>query len=211
MFYCSDFCRIPIIDYHRHCGNCSYDICLRCCQDVRKASKEVSRNIQSNGGNEDSDSTLEKLSKQKMRLSNKLCDWKANSDGSVPCPPKEHGGCGHSPLMLKRIFKMNWVAKLVKNVDEMVSGCKMYENTLPKIDGFCQDIKNQGISEFRRNWVNGEPVIIKDICDESSMLGWDPMVMWKGIQDTNDEKMKDDNRTVKAVDCLHRSEVAFPF
>nr|KAJ0198003.1 hypothetical protein LSAT_V11C700350520 [Lactuca sativa] len=204
---CCDFCRIPIIDYHRHCGNCSYDICLRCCQDVRKASKEVSRNIQSNGGNEDSDSTLEKLSKQKMRLSNKLCDWKANSDGSVPCPPKEHGGCGHSPLMLKRIFKMNWVAKLVKNVDEMVSGCKMYENTLPKIDGFCQDIKNQGISEFRRNWVNGEPVIIKDICDESSMLGWDPMVMWKGIQDTNDEKMKDDNRTVKAVDCLHRSEI----
>ncbi|KVH89577.1 JmjC domain-containing protein [Cynara cardunculus var. scolymus] len=230
-----DFCRIPIIDYHRHCEKCSYDICLRCCQDVRKASKdggeaEVSRNL-TDGRNEDTDplAKQEKPLKPKMRLSNKLCDWKANTDGSVPCPPKEHGGCGNSPLMLKRIFKMNWVAKLVKNVDEMVSGCKMYDFNPPKIDGvsstLCQsegrennndnfvyapssqDIKSEGINEFRKHWIKGEPVIVREVCDESSMLGWDPMVMWKGIQETTDERMKDDNRAVKAIDCLDRSEI----
>ncbi|KAI3710317.1 hypothetical protein L2E82_40095 [Cichorium intybus] len=194
---CCDFCRIPIIDYHRHCGNCSYDICLKCCQDVRKVTKDRE--------NEDTDFTLanlEKPLKQNLKLSSKLCDWKANNDGSVPCPPQQHGGCGNSPLILRRIFKMNWVAKLVKNVDEMVSGCQIYDIAPSKIDGFCQDI-----SDFKKHWVEGEPVIIKDVCDESSMLGWDPMVMWKGIQETNDEKMKDDNRTVKAIDCFDRSEI----
>lgn len=194
---CCDFCRIPIIDYHRHCGNCSYDICLKCCQDVRKVTKDRE--------NDDTDFTLanlEKPLKQNLKLSSKLCDWKANNDGSVPCPPQQHGGCGNSPLILRRIFKMNWVAKLVKNVDEMVSGCQIYDIAPSKIDGFCQDI-----SDFKKHWVEGEPVIIKDVCDESSMLGWDPMVMWKGIQETNDEKMKDDNRTVKAIDCFDRSEI----
>lgn len=194
---CCDFCRIPIIDYHRHCGNCSYDICLKCCQDVRKVTKDRE--------NDDTDFTLanlEKPLKQNLKLSSKLCDWKANNDGSVPCPPQQHGGCGNSPLILRRIFKMNWVAKLVKNVDEMVSGCQIYDIAPSKIDGFCQDI-----SDFKKHWVEGEPVIIKGVCDESSMLGWDPMVMWKGIQETNDEKMKDDNRTVKAIDCFDRSEI----
>ncbi|GJY95715.1 lysine-specific demethylase JMJ25 isoform X1 [Tanacetum coccineum] len=232
---CCDFCRIPIIDYHRHCGNCSYDICIRCCQDVRKASigrggAEVSK-MQTDGRNEDTD-TLEnqdKPLKQALRLSDKLCDWKANIDGSVPCPPKEHGGCGNSALMLKRIFKMNWVAKLVKNADEMASGCKMYDIDLSRIeelssrlcqyagrensdDNFlyapsCYDIKGEGITEFRKQWMKGVPVIVKEVCDESSMLGWDPMVMWKGIRETTNERMKDDNRVVKAIDCFDRSEV----
>nr|XP_043620660.1 lysine-specific demethylase JMJ25 [Erigeron canadensis]XP_043620661.1 lysine-specific demethylase JMJ25 [Erigeron canadensis] len=232
---CCDFCRIPIIDYHRHCEQCSYDICLRCCQDARKTSKdggeaEVS-SMQTDVCNEDT-ITLEKQDKplkQRMRLSDKLCDWKANNDGSVPCPPKKHGGCGTSPLVLKRIFKMNWVAKLVKNVDEMVSGCKLFDINPPKIDGLsrrfcqfaerensddnflytlsCEDIKSEGIDEFRKQWTKGQPVIVRGVCDESSMLGWDPMVMWKGIQETTDERKKGDIRVVKAIDCFDRSEM----
>ncbi|KAJ6775472.1 JMJC DOMAIN-CONTAINING HISTONE DEMETHYLATION PROTEIN [Salix purpurea] len=33
------------------------------------------------------------------------------------------------------------------------------------------------------------------------------MAIWRGIHETSDEKTKDENRTVKAIDCLHRSEV----
>ncbi|KAI3800363.1 hypothetical protein L1987_28453 [Smallanthus sonchifolius] len=214
---CCDFCKIPIIDYHRHCVKCSYDICLRCCQDVRKASKDGGEPDMSRIQDEDKNilENQEKPLRQRMRLSSKLCDWKANTDGSVPCPPKQHGGCGNSPLILKRIFKMNWVAKLVKNVGEMVSGCKMYDISSTNIDGSsnflyvpsCDDIKSEGICEFRKHWIKGEPVIVKGVCDESSMLGWDPMVMWKGIQETSDERMKEDNRIVKAVDCFDRSEI----
>ncbi|KAK9056327.1 hypothetical protein SSX86_027417 [Deinandra increscens subsp. villosa] len=213
---CCDFCRIPIIDYHRHCVKCSYDICLKCCQDVRKSSKDGCEPDMNRIQNEDNNilEHQETPLPQRMRLSDKLIDWKANPDGSVPCPPKQHGGCGNSPLMLKRIFKMNWVAKLVKNVDEMVSGCKMHDISLTDIDGLsnlyapsCEDIKSEGISEFRKHWIKGEPVIVKGVCDQSSMLGWDPMVMWKGIQETTEERMKEDNRIVKAVDCFDRSEI----
>ncbi|KAJ9553144.1 LOW QUALITY PROTEIN: hypothetical protein OSB04_017189 [Centaurea solstitialis] len=40
--------------------------------------------------------------------------WRANSDGSVPCPPKARGGCGIGMLELRRIFEANWVEELVE-------------------------------------------------------------------------------------------------
>ncbi|KAL4568324.1 hypothetical protein LXL04_023933 [Taraxacum kok-saghyz] len=199
---------LPVIK-QIHFEQCSELELERKLRDVRKAL----RDSKTDGGQEKDTNTPEKhdnLLAQKTRLlSNKLCDWKANNDGSIPCPPKEHGGCGNpnSPLILKRIFQMNWVAKLVKNVDEMVmvSGCKNYEivpeNGLMS-GGLCLDVKSEGIGGFKKNWVKGQPVVVEGVCDESSMLGWDPMVMWKGIQETNDENMKDDNRTMKAIDSI---------
>ncbi|KAI5587268.1 E3 ubiquitin-protein ligase JMJ24 isoform X4 [Populus trichocarpa] len=233
---CCNICRIPIIDYHRHCANCSYDLCLHCCQDLRGASKhgvgtevnenQIDRRIQD-------EETLSKFvidSRGRINLSDKYQGWKANNDGSIPCPPKEHGGCNYSSLNLSCIFKMNWVAKLVKNVEEMVSGCKVYDADTPQKSGLsdstlCQhahrddsddnflycplseDIKVDGINKFRKHWVRGEPVIVKQVFDSSSISSWDPMAIWKGIRETSDEKIKDENRTVKAIDCLHWSEV----
>uniref|UniRef100_A0A6N2KV90 JmjC domain-containing protein n=1 Tax=Salix viminalis TaxID=40686 RepID=A0A6N2KV90_SALVM len=233
---CCNICRIPIIDYHRHCANCSYDLCLHCCQDLRAASKsgvgtevnenQIDRRIQDR-------ETLSKLvieSQGRINLSDKYQGWKANSDGSIPCPPKEHGGCNHSSLNLSCIFKMNWVAKLVRNVEEMVSGCKVYDADTPQKSGLsdatlCQyahrddsddnflycplseDVKADGINKFRKHWVRGEPVVVKQVFDSSSISSWDPMAIWRGIRETSDEKTKDENRTVKAIDCLHRSEV----
>ena len=228
--------RMPIIDTHRHCANCSYDLCLSCCQDLRESSLhgvkgEVVNQISGRSNNRETAFEQVKLSKPRFDLSDKFSDWKASNDGSIQCPPKEYGGCGCLSLTLKRIFKMNWVAKLVKNVEEMVSGCKVYDVDSPQQTGldsllcqyahresgndnflYCpslQVIKINGIADFRKHWIGGEPVVVKEICDSSSSLNWDPMVIWKGIRETAEEKMKDDNRIVKAVDCLDLSEVAF--
>lgn len=123
---------------------------------------------------------------------------------------------------------MNWVAKLVKNVEEMVSGCKVcdsgdLENTSERMlfqaahrengdDNFLyhpssEDIRSEGIEDFRKQWSRGKPVIIKDIYDVSSMSNWDPIEIWRGVRETTEEKTKDDNRTVKAIDCFDWSEV----
>lgn len=230
VFSCSNFCRIPIIDYHRHCANCTYDLCLNCSRDLREDGE-----VEDNEGNEKFQETKTiveqlKVPRIKLNFSEKCPDWKANSDGSIPCPPKEYGGCGYSTLNLSRIFKMNWVAKLVKNVEEMVSGCRV-DNTggLDKTasndakhcqcahrenDGdnclYCpasQDIKSDGIDEFRKHWARGEPIIIKHVFDSSSVSNWDPLAIWRGIRETADERLKDENRTVKAITCLDRSEV----
>ncbi|KAI9383008.1 hypothetical protein POPTR_013G019000v4 [Populus trichocarpa] len=233
---CCNICRIPIIDYHRHCANCSYDLCLHCCQDLRGASKhgvenEVDDN-QIDGRSQDNETPLEPVREPQVRLklSDKYQGWKANNDGSIPCPPKEHGGCNYSSLNLSRIFKMNWAAKLVKNVEEMVSGCKVYDAGTPQKSGLndstlCQyahredsddnflycplseDVKADGINKFRKHWVRGEPVIVKQVFDSSSISSWDPMAIWRGIRETSDEKKKGENRMVKAIDCLHWSEV----
>ncbi|GAV86982.1 JmjC domain-containing protein/WRC domain-containing protein/zf-4CXXC_R1 domain-containing protein [Cephalotus follicularis] len=232
---CCNICRIPIIDYHRHCANCSYDMCLTCCWDLRGAvignvRGEVAEN-ETGGRSQDKETALEKMEvfKRKLCLSEKFPGWKANRDGSIPCPPKEYGGCSYSSLKLGRIFKMNWVAKLVKNVEEMVNGCKINDAGIsqktglndPRLCQFAQreasddnflycpsseDIRTEGISDFRKHWARGEPVIVKQVCDSSSMSSWDPMVIWRGIGETADEKMKDEDRIVKAVDCLNWSE-----
>ncbi|KAH0719323.1 hypothetical protein KY285_015354 [Solanum tuberosum] len=229
---CCNFCRIPIVDYHRHCSNCSYDLCLSCCKDLRDATKLVQddRGKQFLGRADCRETTSKevKLSNIHLNILSKLSDWKADGNGSIPCPPKQYGGCSSSVLSLKRIFKMNWVAKLVKNVEEMVSGCKVcdsgdLENTSEgklfqaahRENGddnvlyhpLSEDIRSEGIEDFRKQWSRGKPVIIKDIYDVSSMSNWDPIEIWRGVRETTEEKTKDDNRTVKAIDCFDGSEI----
>ncbi|KAG8365491.1 hypothetical protein BUALT_Bualt18G0110300 [Buddleja alternifolia] len=212
----SDSCRIPIIDYHRHCTNCSYDLCLRCCKDIREASNPSVKEEN-------------QIANVELNLLKMFGDWTANSEGSVPCPPKEYGGCGSSLLTLKRIFKMNWVAKLVKTVEEMVMGCKISNSCNPEETGVnnrlfqaanretdsdaflyyssSEDVKNEGVKDFRMHWNRGKPIIIKEVCDASAMTIWDPMVIWRGIKETTEEKKKDPNRNVKAVNCTDGTEV----
>ncbi|XP_073302831.1 E3 ubiquitin-protein ligase JMJ24-like isoform X1 [Primulina huaijiensis] len=231
---CCNSCRMLIIDYHRHCIKCSYDLCLNCCKDIRKAS-DPSEKLEMNEITGESDDQVEvmisghiKLSDVKLNLFRRYPDWKANADGSILCPKKEYGGCGSYLLTLKRIFKMNWVAKLVKNVEEMVDGCKVRNSDSLEKTGFdlrlcqaanrekddnllyhpsSQDIKNEGIGDFRMHWNKGKPVIIKEICDTSAMSSWDPMVIWEGIKKMNEEKTKDADRVVKAVDYFDWTEI----
>ncbi|GMN43873.1 hypothetical protein TIFTF001_013066 [Ficus carica] len=229
---CCNFCRVPIIDYHRHCANCMYDLCLSCSRDLRKATMPCVNGVVGAIGGVQEKETVEQLKtpRGKINFSDKFPHWKANGDGSIPCPPREYGGCGYVSLNLSRIFKMNWVAKLVKNVEEMVSGCRVYgDGSLEKLqlndhrhcqyahredgDGnflYCptsEEIKSRGIGDFRKHWARGEPIIVKQVFDSSSVSSWDPMVMWRGIQETSDEKLKDESRIVKAIDCFDWSEV----
>ncbi|XP_062084782.1 E3 ubiquitin-protein ligase JMJ24 [Humulus lupulus] len=230
---CCNFCRIPIIDYHRHCANCSYDLCLSCSRDLREASVACINGVADSKigrEGEDKESVVEQVPRVKLNFSDKFPEWKANSDSSIPCPPKEYGGCGYSSLNLSRIFKMNWVAKLVKNVEEMVSGCRVngdanmekivfndprhcqYANREVGDDNFLycpmsEDIKSGGIGDFRKHWARGEPIIVNQVFDSSYSSSWDPMVIWRGIQETRDDNFKDENRMVKATDCFDWSEI----
>lgn len=229
--HCSDFCRVPIIDYHLHCTTCSYDLCLSCCKDIRRASKpsvnEELDDISLATNNSDKEPKSARLTR--LNFIEKFSSWKADHDGSIQCPPKENGGCGSCILTLKRIFKMNWVAKLVKNVEEMVNGCKINNcgdseetggslnllqaaNRENDSDNFLynpssEDLKSEGIKNFRMQWSKRKPVIVKEVFDDSAMTMWDPMTIWKGIKETAEEKSKDAKRVLKAVDCTDGTEV----
>lgn len=54
-----------------------------------------------------------------VNMSCKFPDWRAKTDGSIPCPPKERGGCGAGVLALRRIFEANWVENLIKSAEDL--------------------------------------------------------------------------------------------
>ncbi|KAJ0235949.1 hypothetical protein HA466_0259740 [Hirschfeldia incana] len=218
---CCNVCQIPVVDYYRRCSNCSFDLCLRCCQDLRaESSVEI-------GGTSQTIGERTGVPKLKLNFSSKFPEWEANSDGSVPCPPKEYGGCGSKSLNLARIFKMNWVAKLVKNAEEMVNGCKVSEICCPELcdSRFCklsergesgdsfvyspslETVKSDGVATFEKQWSEGRLVIVKRVLDESSFSSWDPETIWRDIEENSDERLKEHDPFLKAIDCLDGSEV----
>lgn len=258
---CCDFCKVPVFDYHRHCPRCLYDLCLDCCRDIRRSQTNVVRGeyAESKGHvverNKDSASNRARLEPSAASVNDKLFPqpidandigirslfptWRVNNDGSITCGPHEAGGCGSSKLVLRRIFKINWIGKLVKSSQEMVNGCKAHDlengcsscNASRRLDSIgrrnfglskCSDsdgidgnsvyssvlenLKYEGIVHFRKHWINGEPVIIRNAFEPSLSSSWDPLSIWRGIQEIMDEKM-DENVIVKAVDCSNQSEV----
>ncbi|PAN49698.1 hypothetical protein PAHAL_9G468900 [Panicum hallii] len=256
---CCDFCKVPVFDYHRHCPKCLYDLCLDCCRDIRRSRATVARGEHTEGHVEDksrdsfsrrarlepsAESVNDKSCYQPMDLNNidirsLVPTWRVSNDGSLTCGPHEAGGCGSSKLVLRRIFKINWIAKLVKSSEEMVNGCKVHDlqdGCLSYIDGrqleligqhdhglskcsnsddisgncvyspVLEDLKHEGIMQFRKHWIKAEPIVIRKAFEPSLSSIWDPLSIWRGIQEIMDEEM-DEDVIVKAVDCSNQSEV----
>ncbi|CAL9161327.1 unnamed protein product [Musa hybrid cultivar] len=130
--YCNN-CRTSIYDYHRSCPNCSYDLCLSCCRELREGHLQgggVEEEVEYAdngfdylhgkyscahfpGGRKD----LEGISEDKFRS---ISEWKTQSDGSIPCPPQSMGGCGSGILELRTLFPDGWVSDLVLKAEELV-------------------------------------------------------------------------------------------
>ncbi|URE04994.1 JmjC domain containing protein [Musa troglodytarum] len=129
--YCNN-CRTSIYDYHRSCPNCSYDLCLTCCREIREG------HLQGGGVEEveyadngfdylhgkdscahcpEGRKDLEGSSEDKFRS---ISEWKTQSDGSVPCPLQSMGGCGSGILELRTLFPDGWVSDLVLKAEELV-------------------------------------------------------------------------------------------
>ncbi|KAL9254537.1 Lysine-specific demethylase JMJ27-like protein [Drosera capensis] len=124
----SDNCHTSIVNYYRSCSNpeCAYDLCLACCQELRNGhlpggeraetslqqfmdrSNTHASNEEANGGKYQKAESKNKflpLNNFTAATSSNFSQWKANSDGNIPCPPKELGGCGRRELDLRRISK----------------------------------------------------------------------------------------------------------
>lgn len=112
-----------------------YDLCLSCCHELREGctpgghgivileyhdrGREYLHGAAPNNKNKVRGrfSTEEHVSADYLSC---LREWKANSDGSISCPPKEIGGCGSSILELKCMFDEKFLSGLEERGDEIV-------------------------------------------------------------------------------------------
>ncbi|XP_042506397.1 lysine-specific demethylase JMJ25-like [Macadamia integrifolia] len=237
--YCNN-CTTSIVDLHRSCVNCSYELCLSCCREIREGvllgGAEELKFHYPNRGSEyihggdplpGSSVVIEPTVSLKP-----LIEWKVNSDGFVPCPPKELGGCGHRRLKLKRILSKFWVLNLHVKVEEMLRGfdvetyhlkqlCSSRTEETIRTAAFRKDasdnnlycpssedaLTEEGLLGFQRHWVNGEPVIVRNVLERTSGLSWEPMVMWRALCGNVDMETGSKFYEVKAIDCLAGCEV----
>ncbi|XP_057785746.1 lysine-specific demethylase JMJ26-like [Salvia miltiorrhiza] len=241
--YC-DNCKTSIVNFHRSCPNpaCSYDICLDCCSQLR-------RGLQPGGNAAGSSKTISEWrnfvndKNVEVASTNALLDnlhsgfpkWESKNGRSIPCPPKELGGCGSEDLVLKRILDADWVQKLITSAEAFSSNYQ-----LPSVDFsqkcsscFTQDVNDfsevrqasfrehsqdnflycpsaidldSDFEHFQMHWRRGEPVIVRNMLSRASGLSWEPKVMLRAFRNAS-KKLKQDTFSVKAIDCLDWCEV----
>lgn len=160
-------------------------------------------------------------------------EWSAKTDGHVCCAPKEVGGCGNCVLELKHILPRGWISELEVKAREWLRNYNAEQTPLMWEDAaapschnvmrraasregsddndiYCpssQDILSQGLTLFQSRWINGEPVIVRDVLQQATGLSWDPMVIWRAVCETSDSKINLKMSEVKAIDCLAGCEV----
>ncbi|XP_047078912.1 lysine-specific demethylase JMJ25-like [Lolium rigidum] len=160
--YCNN-CRTSIVDFHRSCNKCSYDLCLSCTQELRHglspgATAASGMVLTEPGveGNEDlqQGSSHNNIACQKPfdGQNDVLMDstvpvedsapglrqWKVNSDGSIPCPPNTFGGCGDAVLELKSLLEENAISDLLEKANLVVKNEGMLEAGVPKCSCFTE-------------------------------------------------------------------------
>ncbi|KAF3451757.1 hypothetical protein FNV43_RR07853 [Rhamnella rubrinervis] len=126
--YCNH-CATSIVDLHRSCPKCFYELCLSCCQEIRKGRLTDCAEMKfqyknkgyqyMHGGDPLSESSLSNTSEDHVEFK-ALSNWKANADGSITCAPKDMGGCGDCVLELKRILPCGWISNLGEKASNLL-------------------------------------------------------------------------------------------
>ncbi|CAM0958619.1 unnamed protein product [Alopecurus aequalis] len=171
--YC-DNCRTCIVDLHRSCKNCGYDLCLSCCHELRQGTITI------RGSASDMVHTKHKK-------------WVAKTNGSIPCPPKAYAGCGRFVLELRCFFEQK-ISDLVEKASSVVN-----ETTLEAGGSKCSCFTES--EHFQEHWLNGHPVIVRDVLKLTSGLSWEPTVMARALRDIK-HKDKKGRLSVEAIECL---------
>ncbi|XP_059445951.1 lysine-specific demethylase JMJ25-like isoform X2 [Corylus avellana] len=133
--YCNN-CKTSIFDFHRSCPRCSFDLCLICCQELRDGHLQggegevtmqyIDRGFDYLHGGKEKKVKMSTEPSPKDHVKPKSW-WKAEKDGSIPCPPEDMGGCGHCILELRCIFAENLVSELLRKAEEIARTYKLMD------------------------------------------------------------------------------------
>ena len=182
--FCSDNCKTSIFDYHRSCKNCSFDLCLICCRELRSGQllggadpielEFVNRGIHYLHGEEDKLQQNAPHGNAKPEIRESHADanpeirewsrsgWHAENDGSIPCPKVNDECCG-SFLELRSVLGPNFISELVYKAEELAKEYKLHDSVeIP--DSWCSCLK-LGRNVDGRNNNTRKAASREDSCD----------------------------------------------
>lgn len=228
------------MDLHRSCPGCSYELCLRCSQEIREGKfpgcpvREIFQ-YKNKGYDYSHGGDPQPIPNGKEQLwdqNEPVIEWTANSDGSITCAPTEMGGCGSHVLELKCLLPEEWISTLEAKAKRILTQCESVKTTswpidiennpeklrraAARIDSndnclYCPTasdvLKEEELFRFRSHWLRGEPVIVRDVLEQTSGLSWEPMVMWRALCENTSSNISSNMSEVKAIDCLAGCEV----
>lgn len=162
-----------------------------------------------------------------------LIEWVSRDSWSIMCAPREIGGCGSCVLELKCILPKNWISSLKLRAEEIISKFgamkSLFRSVCPPNGGemlrraasregsndnclYCPAsrdvVKEEELLRFRTHWAKGEPVIVRNVLENTTGLSWEPMVMWRALCESMDPKISSNMSEMKAIDCLAGCEVS---
>lgn len=151
MLLCSDNCRTSIVDFHRSCPKCPYDICVTCCREIREGclrgcDKEVviqyidrGRDYLHGNTNSKKKATLPSCSESNSCSDQMpLPEWRATEAGEIPCPR------GHGHLELKSILGESWVLDLKVKAESVAVSCEIADASHISSQCSCLEL-NEGV------------------------------------------------------------------
>ncbi|MCD7472897.1 hypothetical protein HAX54_014314 [Datura stramonium] len=128
--YCNN-CSTSIVDLHRSCRDCSYELCLSCCQELREGKfpgnsckavfEYANRGYDYMHGRDPLPESFHNV--EIPWDQNKPITWVANYDGNIMCAPVEMGGCGNCVLELKHLLPKNWISTLKAKAERILIQC----------------------------------------------------------------------------------------
>ncbi|GAA0169877.1 histone modifying enzyme [Lithospermum erythrorhizon] len=255
--FCNN-CKTSIVNFHRSCENlsCSYDICLTCCRELRNGiqpggvevdfTSDCSHKRSNECGRypDGKTSSGSRVSVEDLPadccvtdITRDLPNWRTNLDGSIPCPPKECGGCGSGVLELRRIFEAHLVDQLIKSAEDLTSTYQLPLASSSQRCPLCLNVASgQDVNELRRaafrenghdNFLYCPVAVGQRECDsEHFQIHWrkgEPVIV-KNVLDLGsglswepmvmrrafksaNKKLNEEISCVKAIDCLDWCEV----
>ncbi|KAI4304319.1 hypothetical protein MLD38_039849 [Melastoma candidum] len=141
---CCNSCKIPILDLHRSCSNCSYSLCLSCYWDSQRgvSTRELKmKSVKESkiclaGYTQPCEESITKRKRgQKFggrvlsvpfSLSNSKSRW---NHGVKYCPHQEFGGCGSGLLCLQSMFPSQLMNQLETNAEEIACSYDFLEGS----------------------------------------------------------------------------------
>ncbi|XWS39594.1 hypothetical protein CRYUN_Cryun18bG0068500 [Craigia yunnanensis] len=164
--YCNN-CRTSIVDFHRSCPKCNYDLCLTCCCEIRGGhlqggQKEVIMeyvdrgfeylhgSLQSSKSSEVGNPLVSHEETNSKEHNGATSEWKANENGSIPCPLQDLGGCGNGLLEVRCMFKEHALVELTEKAEEITKALNL-EHVLDFSNQQCPCYNSMGEVDIGNN------------------------------------------------------------